>query len=271
MVKCALPSCSKPAKSPCSICLKEQYCSGICLKADWKARKVICPTLKKLSNKLQSFQEVMRTVDDIRDSNKMYNLRLLLHLKAYAEHQVGERVPGIDYRQRADGESLNNWDADIYILHKNNESLSKIYYKNNPSISRDDAIFPCLKQSLDILNAMNQDSDSLDDDNKDYLLQELYDTELGLAMVAMNRRIFDLSEGHCQRCLAYSRRFPEDEEKISSIFNALQTYCILRERQGNIPDALNYAEECCNLVVETYDPVRTGSCCCIDQYSNRER
>jgi hypothetical protein len=197
----------------------------------------------------------MRTVDDIRDSKKMYNLRLLLHLKAYAEHQVGERVPGIDYRQRADGERLNNWNADIYILHKNNASLNKIYYKNNPSIIRDDAIFPCLEQSLDILNAMNQNSDSLDDDNKDYLLQELYITELGLAVVAMNRRQFDLSEGHCQRSLAYSRRFPEHEEKISSIFDALQTYCILRECQGNIPDALNYAEEGYNLVVEAYDPV----------------
>ena len=83
MVRCALPGSSTPAKSSRSACLREQYCSGICQKADWKAHKAICPTLKKLSNKLQSFQEVVRTFKDIRDSSKVNNLRLLLHLKAF--------------------------------------------------------------------------------------------------------------------------------------------------------------------------------------------
>jgi tetratricopeptide (TPR) repeat protein len=87
------------------------------------------------------------------------------------------------------------------------------------------------------------------------LLQELFNTEKNLAVVASNQRQFDLSEGHCQRCLAYSRKAPVDEDKIYMIFAALHTYCILRERQGNLSDALNYAEEGYNVVVEAYDPV----------------
>eukprot|EP00596_Hydrurales_sp_CCMP1899_P001314 CAMPEP_0119035202 /NCGR_PEP_ID=MMETSP1177-20130426/2149_1 /TAXON_ID=2985 /ORGANISM="Ochromonas sp, Strain CCMP1899" /LENGTH=117 /DNA_ID=CAMNT_0006993173 /DNA_START=401 /DNA_END=751 /DNA_ORIENTATION=+ len=39
------------------------------------------------------------------------------------------------------------------------------------------------------------------------------------------------------------------------IFHALSTYCSLRERQGNYSDAVTFAEECYNLVVEAYDPV----------------
>jgi hypothetical protein len=184
----------------------------------------------------------------------MNNLRILLHLKAYAEHQVGERVPGIDYRQRADGERLNNWSADIGILHNINKSLNNIYRHDNSSTISDDTMFPYLEQSLNILNAMNQVS-SLNDHQKNYLLQELYNTERNLAMVAINRRQFDLSDGHCQRGLAYSKMGPINENKTYSIFAALQTYCYLRERQGNLSDALNYAEEGYNLVVEAYDPV----------------
>jgi tetratricopeptide (TPR) repeat protein len=77
-----------------------------------------------------------------------------------------------------------------------------------------------------------------------------------MAIVTMNRRQFNLTEGHCQRSLAYSRRYGlEGEEKITMIFTALSTYCTLRERQGNYSDAVIFAEECYNLVVEAYDPV----------------
>lgn len=47
----------------------------------------------------------------------------------------------------------------------------------------------------------------------------------------------------------------EGEQKTTTMFQALQTYCTLRNRQGNLSDALTFAEECYNLVVEVYDPV----------------
>eukprot|EP00596_Hydrurales_sp_CCMP1899_P007835 CAMPEP_0119036330 /NCGR_PEP_ID=MMETSP1177-20130426/3980_1 /TAXON_ID=2985 /ORGANISM="Ochromonas sp, Strain CCMP1899" /LENGTH=44 /DNA_ID= /DNA_START= /DNA_END= /DNA_ORIENTATION= len=39
------------------------------------------------------------------------------------------------------------------------------------------------------------------------------------------------------------------------IFTALKTYCSLRDHQCNYSDALFFAEECYNVVVEAYDPV----------------
>jgi hypothetical protein len=68
---------------------------------------------------------------------------------------------------------------------------------------------------------------------------------------------FDLAEGHCQRCLAYTRRhgLEGEEKKITMVYEALSIYCSLREGQGNYSDAVTFAEECYNLVVEAYDPV----------------
>jgi hypothetical protein len=74
----------------------------------------------------------------------------------------------------------------------------------------------------------------------------------------MSRCQYDEAEGHCQRCLAYSRRFGFGfslEDKITCIFTALRSYCNLKSRQGKLLDALTIAEECYNLVVEAYDPV----------------
>jgi tetratricopeptide (TPR) repeat protein len=77
-----------------------------------------------------------------------------------------------------------------------------------------------------------------------------------MAIIAVNRNQFDLAEEHCQRCLAYSRRYGlEGEKKTTMIFQALRTYCSLRQYQCNLLEALTFAEECYNLVVEAYDPV----------------
>jgi tetratricopeptide (TPR) repeat protein len=123
--------------------------------------------------------------------------------------------------------------------------------------------FPYLERSLSLLNpwVINLDSDASngnDSPNEDEInsLEQLDYTEQSMATIAMHRRQFDLAEGHCQRSLAYSRRYGlEGEKKITMIFTALGTYCSLRENQGNYSDAVTFAEECYNLVVEAYDPV----------------
>jgi tetratricopeptide (TPR) repeat protein len=92
-------------------------------------------------------------------------------------------------------------------------------------------------------------------DQIDRLLDELIYTEQNMATVTGNRRQFDVMEGHCQRYLIYSRRYGlEGEKKTTSIFEALRSYCYLRQNQGNLSDALTIAEECYNLVVEAYNP-----------------
>jgi hypothetical protein len=49
--------------------------------------------------------------------------------------------------------------------------------------------------------------DSLSKDQIESLLDELIYTEQNMATVTGSRRQFDMTEGHCQRCLAYSRRY----------------------------------------------------------------
>jgi hypothetical protein len=72
----------------------------------------------------------------------------------------------------------------------------------------------------------------------------------------VNSNQLDLAEGHCQRCLAYPRRYGlEGEMKTTDVLAALRTYCSLRQRQRDYSGALIFAEEAYNLVVEAYDPV----------------
>jgi hypothetical protein len=144
--------------------------------------------------------------------------------------------------------------------------LSNLYGKNNllSTIVQDDMRFPYLERSLSLLNSwlINLDSDAsngIDSVNEyqiNYLVEKLCDTEQHMAIITMERRQFDLAEGHCQRSLAYSRRYGlEGKEKITMIYQALKLYCSLQDHQDNYSNALSFAEECYNFVVEAYDPV----------------
>jgi hypothetical protein len=53
------------AKNFCSGCGREQYCGSAYQKLDWKKYKPMCPVLKKLSNTLQSYDEVVQVVEKI--------------------------------------------------------------------------------------------------------------------------------------------------------------------------------------------------------------
>jgi tetratricopeptide (TPR) repeat protein len=102
----------------------------------------------------------------------------------------------------------------------------------------------------------NTGSNSLNEVQLDGLLEELIHTEQRMLFLTMNRSQFDVAEGHCQRSLAYSRRIRlEGEKKTTFLFEALGCYIDLRERQCKLSDAIVFAEECYNLVVEAYDCV----------------
>jgi hypothetical protein len=99
-------------------------------------------------------------------------------------------------------------------------------------------------------------TDNLKEDQINNLLHKLFFTERNMAVISMQKRHFDITEGGFQRCLAYARRFGrEGIEKTTLIFIALKNYFSLREHQGNYSDAVKFAEEAYNLVAETYDPV----------------
>jgi tetratricopeptide (TPR) repeat protein len=199
-------------------------------------------------------------------SKKGNESRVLEHLLSFADFQFGKKVKGKDYRERGDGDRISNWTVEIEIFNDVITTLADLYGQNVTlsTIICDDTSFPLFEQSLSLLNpwVINLDidasegNDSHSEEQRNELLRESHYIEQIMAAIALNRRQFDLAEGHCQRCLAYSRRYGlEGEEKITTIFNALGTYCDLRQRQGNLLDALTFAEECYNLVVEVYDPV----------------
>jgi hypothetical protein len=76
-----------------------------------------------------------------------------------------------------------------------------------------------------------------------------------MACVTMNRNQLDACEGHCSRCLAYSRMFrAEGPQKTNSIFRDLSLSGDLRQREGNSLEAVTFYEDAYDLVAVAYDP-----------------
>jgi tetratricopeptide (TPR) repeat protein len=254
------------AKSSCSGCGREQYCGSACQKQDWKMHKSMCPILKKLSNRLQPYGEVVQVAKEILASKKGGNIRTLEHLLQYGEYQFGKPIIGKDYRERTDGQTIANWDVDINILLKISITIVDINITNDSlsEMIRDKGMLPHLERSLDILSPwmviIDSDSkncfNSLDSKKIDYLLKKSSVIEQYISSVYRNRGQFNVAEGHCYRCLVNSRRLAlEGEDKTTYILEALINYIKLRQHQGDFPGAVTFAEEAYNLVVDVYNPV----------------
>jgi tetratricopeptide (TPR) repeat protein len=129
------------------------------------------------------------------------------------------------------------------------------------TIDRNNLKYPYAKRSLSYLNPwlIHFDSNAgngIDGQQINRLLKMLVYSEQNMAGIAIHRRQFNIAEVHCQRYLAYSKRFGiEGEEKTSMIFRALLYHYDLREKQDNKSGAIHFAEDAYNLVVEAYDCV----------------
>eukprot|EP00596_Hydrurales_sp_CCMP1899_P005726 CAMPEP_0119052570 /NCGR_PEP_ID=MMETSP1177-20130426/73828_1 /TAXON_ID=2985 /ORGANISM="Ochromonas sp, Strain CCMP1899" /LENGTH=425 /DNA_ID=CAMNT_0007032189 /DNA_START=251 /DNA_END=1528 /DNA_ORIENTATION=- len=218
-----------------------------------------------MPNELQPFHEVRRIINETQVSSKGNDGRFLKHLLSYSDFQFGKEVAGMDYRERSDGERISNWMVDIYILYDITNKLTAFHGQNNSlsAIGRSDVAFPYLERSLSLLSPWliyldsnaGKRSDWYSEDQIDDLLKHLLRIHHNMATTTITRRKFDAAEGHCQQCLAYSKRLKvEGEEKTTSVVDALYTYCILRNNQGNLSGAINFAEERYNILVMAYDP-----------------
>jgi tetratricopeptide (TPR) repeat protein len=222
--------------------------------------------LKKLPNKLQSYDGAVRIIVEILASNKGNEERVLEYLLSYADNQFGQQVEGRDYRERTDGQRIANWDVDISILIKIITKMLHIHLNNlsYSPIIRDNKMFPHLERSLNILkpwmvimdsDASNQ-SYSLNSGQIDCLLKLSFQIEQSMAWITMNRNQFDVAEGHSHRCLANARRLRvEGEDKVTSIMTDLGACVGVQQRQGNYSGAVPFAEEAYNVVVIAYDCV----------------
>jgi hypothetical protein len=205
MSKCARPDCSTPSKSSCSVCEREQYCGSNCQKQDWKIHKSMCPLLKQLSTQLQPFHEVIRIKDEILISKKGKDSRVLEHLISYLEPQFGEKITGIDYRERGNGERISNWEVEVMILCNISSRFGNSYLHNHSlsMMSSYEMGFPNLERSLNLLNpsliqldldAINR-IDSRNDHRMNNILEQLYSTEQKMASMTLNRNQLDIAVG----------------------------------------------------------------------------
>jgi hypothetical protein len=139
--------------SRCSICLREPYCSGNCQKIDWKAHKSICKTFRKLSHELKPYLEVVQLIEEILDEDfKKVELkgRVLKQLVSYAEYQFGNRVPLRVYRERDNGETIDNWTVEIDMLFHIYGSLTNSYLQDEllGMVSSSNLKFPLYEKML---------------------------------------------------------------------------------------------------------------------------
>jgi hypothetical protein len=159
----------------------------------------MCPILKKLSIQLQPFIEVIRIKNEVLKSKKGEDCRVLEHLLSYLEYQFGQKVAGIDYRERSNGERINNWIVEVKILSTIYGQLSVLHLNNNSlcMISRCEMSFPLLERSVSLLNPWLIQLD-LDATRINLILEALFRTEHNMAALALNSNQFDIAGAHCQ-------------------------------------------------------------------------
>jgi tetratricopeptide (TPR) repeat protein len=212
---------------------------------------------------------VARVIDEIREellSKKKEKTRVLGHLISYALYQFGDRIPGKAYRERDNGERIDNWRVEIGILISMYVYLTSVY-KDDESLStmdRDNLTFPYYEKMLELLRPWSVYLDlnsashtgSLDKDQINNTLFLLTQTEWDIARFYTRKSQFDRAENHCQQALSYARMYQgEEEQKNSLLCNALSLFYILRRDEGKHDEALIFAEEAYNCVAIAYNPV----------------
>jgi hypothetical protein len=230
---------------------------------------LICKTSKKLSNRLQPYQEVVRVIEEIREERPkkiQLDIRVLKYLISYAEHQFGNRVTGRAYRERKNGEHIDNWNVEIEIVIPIYGDLVDVY-RRDESLSMIDSYnfqFPYYEKMLDLLRPWSSKLDSnqisqidnLDKYQTNSLLDLLSQTERNIGITLRKRNEFELSESYCQQALSHARLYEGTEEKKTNILcSVLRALYDLRGIQSNFIDALPFAEEAYDLVAIAYNPV----------------
>jgi tetratricopeptide (TPR) repeat protein len=187
-------------------------------------------------------------------------------LISYAGHQFGDQIPGKDYRERANGDRISNWNAETAILIPTYRQLVDVYQRDESlsTINRDNLCLPNFEKILELLRpwSVNLDLDSTGRIDKlvkgqiDYLLLTSLEMELQIAPIFTRRNRFDEAEKHCQRAISYAKLYEgKDEKKADLLCRALREYIFLKRSQEKYADAVIYAEEAYNLVAIAYNPV----------------
>jgi tetratricopeptide (TPR) repeat protein len=226
--------------------------------------------LKKLSHQLQPYHEVLRVIEEIHEEilkkNKQQTLRVLGHVLSYADYQFGDRILGKSYRERGNGERIDNRRVEIGILVPLH--IYGIYvYEEDESLSmmvRDNLVFPYNEKILELLRPWSTYLDSnrtsqinrLKEGQVNDILLYFTQTEGKMGAIYKRRNEFKLAEDHCQRALTYARLFEGKEEtKTGLLYSALIELFEIHRNEGKIDEALIFVEEAYDCVAVTYNPV----------------
>jgi tetratricopeptide (TPR) repeat protein len=268
MSQCAQLGCQSAAKSSCSGCGIEKYCGSICQKLDWKEHKFICATLKRLPKQLEPYPEVFQVIKNIMNGPEKFrnNTRVLGHLVSCAEFQFGDRIRGKSYRERELGERIPNWNVEILIICEASLRIASLFFNDDTLdlIVKDDMAIPHLEKVLKILKPWSilidlndtSHSENLEQDQIHHIFRLLCGAHRQMGIIYSQQLKYDLSEYHCERCLAYGKRFEgTEEEKACLLGAAYRAYCRLRNIQQNYTAGVIFAEEAYNCYAMVYNPV----------------
>jgi tetratricopeptide (TPR) repeat protein len=227
--------------------------------------------LKKLSHQLQPYHEVLRVIEEINaeisKKNKQQKLRVLGYVLSYADYQFGDRILGKSYRERGNGERIDNWSVEIKWLIPIYNDLIVVIHKEDESLSMmalDNLVFPYYEKILELLRPWSTYLDSnrtiqiesLDEGQINHTLVCFTQIERTIGAINRRRNEFNLAEDHCQRALTYARLFEGEEETKTDLLRAalIELYRFHRD-QENHDKALIFVEEAYNCVAVTYNPV----------------
>jgi tetratricopeptide (TPR) repeat protein len=199
-------------------------------------------------------------------TKQQQKIRVLVHLILYAVHQFGDRVLGKAYRERINGERIDNWWVEIGILIPIYNNLTSVYMDDESfnMIVFDKATFPFYEKMLELLRPWSayldlsgtSHKDSLDKNQINKTLFYFSQTERNMGAIYKNRIEFVLAERHFQRALSFARLYEgEEDEKTDILYLALNTFYVLRRDQDNYDEALTFAEEAYNCFAIAYNPV----------------
>jgi hypothetical protein len=225
--------------------------------------------LKKLSHQLQPYRKVVQLIKEVSDEEfKKIELkgRVLEHLILYAENQFGDRVPLRVYRERENGETIDNWTVEIKILIFIYSSLADLLLSDESldMVSSDNLRFPLYEKMLGLLRPWSVDLDSNSTGRIDSISKDRFNeisfisatVENNVALIYIHRSQYNLVENHCQGGLDYARLYEgTEDEKADLLCEALGTFFQLRLCEGNYADALVFIEEAYNCVAVVYNPV----------------
>lgn len=272
MKKCARSACLSMGVHRCSVCLREPYCSGSCQKGDWKAHKLICQILKKLSLQHEPYPIVIELINDTKIDNYFLKnelkIRVLEHLISYTEHQFGDRVPGREYRERGNGiqiDYISNYEVEIDYLADFYNSLTDLYQINGSSaMVCDELSFISLEKMFDLLrpwspylnlNSIAAQTHLIGKDQINRLIELSSKTEREMARVYTNRNLFQQADSHCCRAISLARFYKGDEKtKADLLYESLACSYENLCPQGKFTDGLIFLEEGYNCISMSYEP-----------------